>query len=170
MLSIAWIAIKLFFSSLIKKVLQFGAWLVKHPKVLCIFLGLALGFAGGWFATLKVADAKVSKMERRLQDINDQAKIEADRIKKDSTTEADKLETKIAELQEQLAGTVADYEDKLKVALKSEKVKIVKVQVPGQTTTVDVAFENGKNVCRTLPSAFKDQMDELVRKAEEELK
>jgi hypothetical protein len=144
------------------------AFLVEHPKVLMCILCLALGGAAGWFGAQKSADRKVSKMQKVLDQAKLDAKEAGDKIRSDSKVEADKNEAKVKDLQTLLEDALRNYDKALRA---NKKITYVKVPVPGKPgTVVDVGFEGEKQVCRSYPSTYVDQINDMVRKTEEALK
>ena len=168
MITAVFLFAKMALGNLLGMLKKLVAFLVEHPKVLMCVLCLALGGAAGWFGAQKSADRKVSKMQETLDQASIDAKAASDKIRKDSKAEADKNEVQLKELQAQLADAKRNYEKALKA---NKKVSYVKVPVPGKPdTTVDVGFEGDKQVCRSYPSTYVDQVNDMIKKTEEALK
>jgi seryl-tRNA synthetase len=129
---------------------------------------LALGGGAGWFGAQKSADRKVSSIQKVLDQAKIDAKDASDKIKADSKDEADKNAIQLTELQVKLTKTTKGYEETLKA---NKRLRYEKVPVPGfPGTTVDVGFEGDKQVCRSYPSTYVDQINDMVKKTEESLK
>jgi seryl-tRNA synthetase len=168
MITAVWLFVKMALSSLLGMLKSIGSFLVAHPKVLMCILCLAIGGALGWFGAQKSADRKVSKIQKVLDQAKIDAKAASDKIKADSKAEADKNESELKDLRAQLADAQKNYDKALKA---NKKVTYVKVPVPGKPdTTVDVGFEGDKQVCRSYPSTYVDQVNDMVKKTEEALK
>ncbi len=160
---------KLALSGVIGFLKKIIAFLVAHPKILMCVVCLSIGLAGGWLVAQKSADRKVSDMKQTLEKAKQTAEKAAEDIKETSKAEADKNEKQITELQLLLADMSKRYEEALKT--NKQKIKYVKVAVPGKPeTTVDVGFEGDKQVCRSYPSTYVDQLNDMVKKTEESLK
>ncbi len=143
-------------------------FLVAHPKVLMCIVSLALGATGGWFVAQKSADRKVAKIQKVLDQAKLDAKEASDKIRSESKIEADTNEAKIKDLQTLLEEALKNYDKALRT---SKKITYVKVPVPGKSeVVVDVGFEGDKQVCRSYPSTYVDQINDMVRKTEEALK
>lgn len=151
--------------SMLKSLMEF---LLAHPKVLMCVVSLALGGAAGWFVAQKSADRKVSKIQKVLDKAVSDAKEAGDQIKADSKAEAEKNEADLTTLQLKLNATTKSYEEALKA---NKKLRYAQVAVPGKPdTTVDVAFEADVPVCRSYPSTYTEQVNDMVKKTEEALK
>jgi len=160
--------VKMALGNLLSMLKSVGIFLVAHPKVLMCIISLALGGAAGWFVAQKFADRKVSKMQKVLDQAKTDAKTAADNIKADSKVEADRNALQLTELQRQLSAVSKDYEDALKT---NKKLRYAKVPIPGKPEiTVDIAFEADVPVCRSYPSTYVDQVNDMVKKTEEAMK
>lgn len=170
---IVWVLIKAFFSGALKIAIAVGKFLMGHPKILCLVIGIVTGFAGGWVYKMHDAQVEVNKMQRVLKDAVAEAEKEAQGIKADSEERQKELEVKIDELLIELSESTASYEEQIADLKADQKIKIVKVKVPvenGSPKDIEIAFENGKHVCRTFPSVFKDKMNDAMKKTEETMK
>lgn len=162
-------AIMFFFKGVFKRILEFFGWLMEHPIVLAAVLGLGLGAFGGCTYKANWAERQVQDMKDEIAKNEKKAKDEADRIRKDSEATVARLAKENGELQANLDALTDQYVTDLEKARSEQKVKIVKVSVPGKAAPVDVMFEGDKQVCRSYPSVYKDTVNNMVKKAEESL-
>lgn len=159
---------KMALGNLLSALKSVGSFLVSHPKVLMCILCLVLGGSLGWLGAQKSADRKVARMQKVLDQAKIDAKTASDKVREDSKGEANKNEAQLKELRTLLADAEKNYDKALKA---SKKVTYVKVPVPGKPgTIVDVGFEGDKQVCRSYPSTYVDQINDMVKKTEEALK
>ncbi len=160
--------VKTALAGLLHMVLSLVAFLMDHPKVLIGVVCLSLGLAGGWYAAQGSADRKVARIQKILDQAKLDAKLASDKVREESKAEADKNEVQLSGLQTQLADVRQNYDKALKA---NKKITYVKVPVPGNpSATVDVGFEGDKQICRSYPSTYVDQVNDMVRKTEEALK
>ena len=162
-------AITLLFKGILTRVLAFFGWLMEHPIVLVGVLGIGIGFFGGCTYKTDWAETQVQKMKDKIAENEKRAKDEADKIRTDSAAAAERLAKENGELQANLDALVDQYVADLDKAKAEQKIKVVKVPVPGKAAPVDVMFEGDKQVCRSYTSTYTETVNNMVRKAEESL-
>jgi len=163
------LALKLFFGGLLKRILALFGWLMDHPIVLVGVLALGIGFFGGCTYKTDWAETQVQNMKDKIAANEQKAKDEAAKIRSDSAAAAERLAKENGELQANLDALVDQYVADLDKARAEQKIKVVKVPVPGKAAPVEVMFEGDKQVCRSYTSTYKDTVNNMVKKAEESL-
>lgn len=169
MFTVPWMIFKVFFASALKVVAGVFAWLWKHPIVLVGIVALVLGLFGGCQYKTAWAEKQVADIKAEVAKNQKKALEEAEKIAEESKVKADKLEKENNDLKLALQETTGSYEAALEEAKKTQKIKIIKVNVPGRAQPVDVSFEGDKQVCRAYPSTYKDTVNKLVKQTEEAL-
>lgn len=139
-------------------------YLVEHPVTLAIIVAFALGF----FVARHFTETKSHKQLVALQAEIVKQKAKIDEVERQSIVDATLNKEREDKLREEIANVVDDYE--LKLTSQPEKVKIVKVLVPGQTKPTDVYVEGNEVACRRLPSAYADEVNKLVLAGERSVK
>lgn len=139
----------------------------KYPY---LFLGIAVLGISMWqtygFAERRVSakyEILLKATDAKTRALNDKIKLTEESSKAAATVAKIEIEAKKSEI----TRISVDYEARLLKERQNKKIEVIRVQPPPNNqgkvvSPVDVMFEDGQVVCRRLPTAFSDTINDII--------